>query len=169
MEDCDSCALPPGLWDCPADWSGGSAVAGTTAFGLFDGQTAFFGWNGLGDTSWSELRLFVYDISVDLDAAKANPNSEVPFSLQLSPGWNQPEWVNQGIVDGKFVQNDETSEHKVLLEVTGTAGNWQHFDPKDPPRLLGMVHPTDPDAPKLVEGPFDAVFCDNFVEQIHPE
>lgn len=170
MDDCGGCPLPAALLSgCPAVWSGGSSVAGMTSFGPFDGHTAFFAWEGFGDDSWSTLRLLVFDAAADLDAAKKAPWSTEFYVLQLSPEWNHPEWVNKGFVDGGFFQNDKFSAHHPLLEVTGTAGNWQNADPNDPPRLLGVIVPSDPNDPQSVKGSFDAVFCDAFISQVIPE
>lgn len=168
--DCGGCSLPPGVQTgCPTTWTGGSAVTGMTTFGPLDGHTAFFGWFGTGDTAWSELRLYIYDAKVDLEAAKNDPFSGVHFSLKLSPPWAQPDWLNKGVVDGAVVSAGKSDAHQALLEITGTAGNWQQADPNDPPRLLGMIHPSSPDDPQPLEGPFDAAFCWSFVEFVIPE
>jgi hypothetical protein len=124
---------------------------------------------GFGDTQFSELRLFVFDASVDLEAAKKEPFSGTHFSLRLSPPWNQPEWVNKGVVDGAVVRDGINDSRQALLIVTGTAGNWQQSDPDDPPRLLGEIQPADANDPSPLAGPFDAVFCDAFVDIIIPE
>ncbi len=167
-DDCGGCELPPPLVSgCPAVWSGGSAVVGMTSFGPFDGHTAFFGWNGGGNTSWSELQIFIYDATADLEAAKQNPWSGQPYALELFPGWHQPEWVSQGVVSTWAFKGGVNTQHEVQLNITGTAGNWQRLDPNDPPRLLGEILPTALDL--SVKGSFDAVFCDAFTSQIIPE
>lgn len=159
--DCGGCALPQGLQGCPAEWVGGSAVKGMTKFGPLDGHTAFFGWKGFGDTQWSDLRLFIFDSSVDLDEAKKDPHASQFFGLVLFPLWDQPEWINQGVVDGSVIHPNGGETHQALLTVQGTAGNWQQFDPMDPPRLIGTIQTAAPN-PEQTEGPFDAVFCENF-------
>lgn len=168
LDDCPSCQLPAGLVGCPAAWSGGSKVTGSTAFGEFTGETAFFGWNGIGDARWSDLQLFIYDGSVDLDAAKANPWSSEWSALQLFTSWSQPQWVNKDTVQGVVTRMGESADVLAVLAVTGTAGNWQRMDPNDPPRLLGMIEDL-PGDPLVLSGPFDAVFCDAFVTQVFPE
>lgn len=170
QEDCGGCSLPEAVvFGCPAAWVGGSAVIGETKFGAFTGHTAFFAWLGVGNTAWSELRLFILDVTVDAEAAKKEVWSDALFALKLSPPWNQPDWVNQGIVDGAIVRDGQSSPHQALLEITGTAGNWQQFDPNDPPRLLGVIHPAAPNDPKPVDGAFDAAFCDSFVNKVFVE
>ncbi len=168
-EDCGSCALPQGLQGCPTDWFGGSAVKGMTPFGALDGHTAFFAWTGLGDISFSVLRLFIFDTSVDLDAAKQDPYGNVSFALRLEPPWNQPEWLNnQGIIWGTITRNDDSVGHQALLTIQGSAGNWQQFDPNDPPRLLGLVQAAGPNR-EPIEGPFDGVYCEAFNSIVIPE
>ncbi len=169
MGDCEACALPQGLSGCPVEWTGGSAVAGMTDFGPFNGQTAFFGWQGVGNTEHSALRLFVYDASVDLEAAKNDPFSQVPFALHFETFWDQSVWINKGNMNGLFTRDDQTDEYPAILEISGTAGNWQQSDPSDPPRLLGTISPKSPDDLQVVAGPFDAVFCDRFIDQVFPE
>ncbi len=169
VADC-GCALPqPLISGCPAVWSGGSAVVGMTSFGPFDGHTAFFGWNGDGTTVWSDLQIFIYDATADLEAAKQQPFLSDAYAVALFPFWKQPEWVSQGVVSTWAIKGNESNDHESQLNITGTAGNWQRLDPNDPPRLLGEILPTGPDGPLSVKGSFDAVFCDAFVSQIISE
>lgn len=50
----------------------------------------------------------------------------------------------------------------VQLTLHERLGDWTKFDPADPPRLTGELHTTDADAKTIVEGPFEAAFCDAF-------
>lgn len=47
--------------------------------------------------------------------------------------------------------------------ISGRLGSWEVSDPADPPRLIGTLSTSDPDAAVQLNGAFDAVFCDTFV------
>lgn len=166
--DCFWCALPaPVTWGCPRGWLGGSSVVGAPTFGPFVGSTAFFAWEGMGDTSWSALRLFFLDASVDVEAAK-QPWPDEHFVLRFNTPWDYADWQSTGELVGYYAREWATQDVSALVEITGRAGNWEVSDPNDPPRLLGWIYGVDDD-PSAPHGPFDAAFCDAFVSQIIPE
>lgn len=169
--DCYGCPLPPPLLQgCPAAWHGGSAVTADTAtFGPFDGATAYFAWEGFGETSWSELRLLIFDASIDHQTATSDPWSGESYALRLSPPWNYDQWLGADLVGGWYQRMWEYQDVTAFLEITGRAGNWDVIDPGDPPRLLGWVTPADEFDPNAPSGPFDAVFCDAFISMVIPE
>lgn len=50
----------------------------------------------------------------------------------------------------------------VELDIHGRLGDWLTFDPADPPRLHGVIKSSDPNAAVVLDGPFEAAFCDDF-------
>ncbi len=169
-DDCYDCSLPqPLLQGCPTDWHGGSQVVAGTDFGPLDGVTAYFAWEGFGGTSWSELRLYIFDASVDPMMATQDPWSGDPFSLRLSPPWNYDAWLNSGVVGGWYQRAWAYQDITAFVEVFDRQGNWDIYDPTDPPRLLGWVSPADEFDPSAPSGPFDAVFCDALISMVIAE
>jgi hypothetical protein len=153
---------------CPQSWSGGSAVIGASAGGPFNGVTAFFGW--IGSPPGAELALVILDDAADIEAAK---QAGVYDSGQGGPkailrtnrsygAWisDKPEQV------ALYDAVDGLSEATVELDIQGRLGNWLTADPADPPRLHGLLKSSDPNAAVLLDGPFDAVFCDAFVREL---
>lgn len=151
---------------CPALWEGGSAVSGQSAGGAFDGATAFFGWEGPGGT-WAALQLVLVDAGADIEVAKAaglsGTEPGTPKVL-IDSGREYPYWVSTSTVDALMVHpGDVSAVGPVKLEISGRLGRWDVSDPDDPPRLVGALSTSDPNAPVQLNGSFDAVFCDAFV------
>jgi hypothetical protein len=153
---------------CPQSWSGGSAVIGAGQGGPFNGVTAFFGW--VGGTFDAELTVVLLDITADIEGAKTDgvngkksgrPKAIVQtlrsYRWWLSDG---PELVTLYDAEGGY------SEATVELDIQGRLGNWLTPDPADPPRLHGTIKSSDPNAAVLLDGPFDAVFCHDFVDEL---
>lgn len=175
-EDCGSCPgdcvcpLPAGISGCPPAWSEGSSVLGATELGEFTGITGFFAWEGIGDGDWSTLNLHIFDAGVDLEAAKSSgPWSAQHFSLRAFTGWSYSDngWFNGDSVVAELVREGEWSSFEVELEIYGSSGSWESYDPNNPALLFGDIYAAGMvDGP---QGPFVAAFCDAFVSQVYPE
>lgn len=153
---------------CPQSWSGGSAVIGASEGGPFNGVTAFFGW--VGGTYNAELALVILGDAADIEAAKADG--------VYGKKWGRPKailqtlrsygaWISDGPeLVSLYDAGGGLSEATVELDIQGRLGNWLTADPADPPRLHGTIKSSDPNAALLLDGPFDAVFCDAFVREL---
>ena len=176
-EDCETCpfdcycSLPQALFQgCPEGWSDSAAIAGVTPFGPFNGTTAFFAWEGIGDSLWSTLTLHIFDAGVDIPAAKQDgPYSSAHFSIRSYTEWsyNENEWIGAGPIFIEVTRDFNGTSYEAFLEIYDRSGSWDVYNPDDPPVLYGDLYvPGDPDG---VQGPFAAAFCDAFVSQIIPE
>lgn len=154
---------------CPQTWSGGSAVAGMSEGGPFNGTTAFFGWRG-SNIGFTQLALVILDATSDIEAAKQdgiweNGVGGRPKAILYTDSYYN--WIGESsslavLYDG----GGGMSEGTVELAVNGRLGNWHMSDPADPPRLVGTIKTADPNAPVVLDGPFQAAFCEDFVEYL---
>ena len=168
-EDC-SCPLPAGLTGCPEDWMwNNAAVIGTTELGDFAGLFAYFSWSGLNSSEEARLTLTIFDESVGLADAKANPWSVEHFKMRIDTPWPYAEnaWLGDSLVLSEFVRESKWSDGEVRIEVYAGEGSWETPDPDDPPVLHGVIyHPSEPNGP---QGAFAAPFCDAFISEVIPD
>lgn len=162
--------LPAGLQGCPAAWSGGSMVTAAGAGGALAGAAAFFAWRSTGlDEAFFDL--VVLDVDADIDAAKADnlafPTSKGAPKLVVLTDLRYEDWIDVTTVPALLIQPDGVTEVTLQVTVSERLGDWALVDPADPPRLVGEVTTTDPDASTKVQGTFDAAFCDEFITNIH--
>lgn len=75
------------------------------------------------------------------------------------------QWIGAGEEEAALFAVGQTTG-TVKLDIQGRLGNWTELDPGDPPRLFGQITTTDPNAALTLEGPFEAAFCESFVERI---
>lgn len=150
---------------CPQAWSDGSAVIGASEGGPLEGTTAFFGWRG-GNVGFAELVLVVLAATSDVEAAKQDgiwgEDGGRPKAILFTDSCYN--WIRESspaaiLYDG----GGGMSEGIVELDVQGRLGNWVTSDPADPPRLHGTIKSSDPNAAVVLDGPFEAAFCENFV------
>lgn len=155
----------PAQHGCPSMWSGGSAVTAEGPGGPLAGATAFFGWNWY--SYYPDLHLVVVDAGADVDVAKQDgiwheSEASAP-KLRVETSIEYPEWFGEHSVDARLIQPGSPAlEVPVHFTVSGRLGDWTMSDPADPPRLVGEFTSDDPNAATIVQGPFDAVFCDRF-------
>lgn len=157
--------IPDGVTSGCSQWSGGSAVVGGSEGGPFNGTTAFFGWIG-NNVELSRLVLMIVDETADIEAAKKAGifGEEGRPKALLETGRNYASWIGASSSPVAFYDADaELSVDEVELEITGRLGNWSTFDPADPPRLVGTITSADPNADVVLDGAFEAAFCDRFV------
>lgn len=159
--------IPEAVDGCPAQWSGGSAVTASGEGGSLDGATAFFGWTGPGPYN-PYLTLVVADVVADLEAVKNDglwqPTDAGTPKLMVETSIDYQDWIGVNPADARLVQpGRQETEFKVQVTVSGRLGDWTMLDPADPPRLVGELATTDPNAATSVLGPFDAVFCNDFI------
>lgn len=157
--------IPDGVTSGCSQWSGGSAVVGESEGGPFNGTTAFFGWIG-NNVELSQLVLMIVDETADIEAAKQAGifGDEGRPKAQLETGRNYASWIGTSSSPVAFYDADaDLSVDEVALEITGRLGNWSTFDPADPPRLVGTIKSADPNADVVLDGAFEAAFCDRFV------
>lgn len=160
--------IPAAVQDgCAESWSGGSAVTATGPGGPLTGATAFFGWRGPGPYL-PDLNLVVVDVDADLEAAKADgvwggSDASAP-KLVIRSSIDYQDWIGVHTEFATLSQpGAQETEVKLELTVSERLGDWTMFDPADPPRLIGELS-TAPNAATVVQGPFDAVFCADFVQ-----
>ncbi|MEZ4449958.1 MAG: hypothetical protein R3B09_10810 [Nannocystaceae bacterium] len=160
--------VPGGLQaGCAAGWSGGSSVTVTGVGGPMTGVTAFFGWQTDSSEGYDpELEVVVLDGDADVDAALATPSWELPPDAarpQLRFTGTAPYQAWIGVDSGytRLLQPGAApASAEVQITVTDRLGDWLTFDPDDPPRLVGYFETLDPEAASIVEGPFEAAYCD---------
>lgn len=160
--------VPVGVRDgCPAQWSGGSAVDIVSPGGPIDGTTAFFGYVTAG-SYFNELAIVVLDAGSDIDDAKGDGLFGGKWGapkLIVDSEVDYPDWLGEIVAPARLFQaGGEESEAIVELVTTGRAGDWLTGNPADPPRLIGELLISDPEAATTVQGPFDAAFCADFIK-----
>jgi hypothetical protein len=154
------------LWrGCPAVWSDTAAVTGDGDGAPFNGVTAFLGLWGDNSTS-AELVVVLLDATSDVAAAKEsgldNPSAGAP-AVVLRTGRTYHDWLGASQTSATLhLAGGVMLEGMPGLDITKTAGDWANLDPADPPRLLGQLTTADPNAPLVLNGSFDAAFCDAF-------
>jgi hypothetical protein len=157
------------LWrGCPAVWSDTAAVTGDGDGAPFNGVTAFLGLWGDNSTS-AELVVVLLDATSDVAAAKQggfyNPSAGAP-AVVLRTGRTYHDWLGASQTSATLhLAGGVMVEGMPALDITKTAGDWANLDPADPPRLLGQITTADPNAPLVLNGSFDAAFCDAFFFQ----
>ncbi|MCY1065100.1 hypothetical protein OV090_10030 [Nannocystis sp. RBIL2] len=159
--------LPPtdALVGCTLDAPAGTLVQGPTEFGQFTSQRAYFGWIGTGDPF--SPRLVLLSPGADAAAELANVTGSsgpvmdnwVWTDKSLAEGgwpgtWESFAWIYDKGMQVGLADPDVT--------VTALAGNWDAFDPADPPRLVGTIA-------GAISGSFNAVYCDKLIAIIIPE
>jgi len=156
----------PVVQGCPAAWSGGSGVEAVGEGAPLKGTTAFFGWLGAAGDYW--LALVVLDASADVALAKGaglHAPSGGP-KLVIKTDLDFPQWIGgRPALASLFAADLSATELEVDVEVSGRLGDWANFDPADPPRLVGTLA-SDPQGATVVSGPFEAVFCDAFTQEL---
>lgn len=157
---------PPrnGLVGCILDPPAASMIGGDSPLGPFTADRAYFGWTGFDEPLWPIL-LFV------------SPAADAEQELQLQNGATGPILRHSVATDNTLTQGwlGTWPTHATLfadgmvfdpgddaVTIDALAGNWDAFDPADPPRIVGTL--AGP-----FTGSFDAVFCDKLVEFIIPE
>lgn len=165
--ECICLGTPPAaLTGCPAAWSGGSAVTVSGEAGPLLGATAFFGWT-YGTSHYVDLNLVIADAGADLEAVRDDglwqtSAAGVP-KLLLPDSASYHEVLGEHAASGILTPDPLTSiPVDVNFTIVERLGDWTMIDPADPPRLAGEFTVLDPNAATLVEGPFDAVYCDQF-------
>lgn len=154
------------LWrGCPAVWSDTAAVTGDGDGTSFNGVTAFLGLWGDHSTR-AELVVVLLDATSDVATAKAgglnNPSAGAP-AVVLRTGRTYHDWLGASETSATlYLAGGVMVEGTPALDITKTAGDWANLDPADPPRLLGQITTADPNAPLVLNGSFDAAFCDAF-------
>lgn len=164
--ECACLSEPPDAhMGCPSGWSGGSDVSATGEGGPLAGATAFFGW--LHSPPHNELILAIVDAGADIATAKKD-------GLWNNSDEGSPRLLMVSEIDYQDVIGDHESfvtlaqpgglktQAPVHITISGRLGNWSMIDPADPPRLVGEFKVLDPNAATIVEGPFDAAYCDRF-------
>ncbi|WP_434427277.1 hypothetical protein [Nannocystis pusilla] len=156
-----------GFTGCPFDAPPGTLVQGPSVFGQFTAQRAYFGW--LAATTPYSPRLVFLSPEADAATELAEPwpmgNSGlvvahwVESDSILEEGWIGT-WETMATIHDKGMTGFPPEPDSV--KITELAGNWDAFDPADPPRVVGTVE-------GAISGPFDAVFCDKLVAIIIPE
>jgi hypothetical protein len=128
----------------------------------------FFGWIG-NNVGYSQLALVILDEAADIEAARQEglwngPGGRPKAILETDHFYNWIRGSSSPVVlyDG----GGGTAEGTVELAVNGRLGNWHMSDPADPPRLVGTIKSADPNAAVVLDGPFQAAFCDDFVEYL---
>lgn len=154
----------PGLQGCDLASLSGSSIVGSTPLGPFSGDRSLFSLTGY-SCWWSEcqqLQLHIVDVSVDLASFVEDTDGQRSLTfvsanelnlLEGSTGWGALHW------DGEFVAYTEAEVVDVKRH-----GSWYVADPSDPPRLSGTLRVMDPLAGLLLEGPFEAVYCDSLTD-----
>ncbi|MDC0666984.1 hypothetical protein [Nannocystis radixulma] len=156
----------PGLHGCVLDAPPGTMVSGTSELGPFAAQRAYFGWIGFSGDPFQPLILFVSpeaDPAVEVELTNGSTGAILHGFVGTDPfdegGWIGTWGTSLEIFDkGQLVS--ATRPDAVVIEAL--AGNWDEFDPADPPRLLGKLQ-------GAIAGPFDAVFCDELIDEVIPE
>ncbi|MCY1054122.1 hypothetical protein [Nannocystis sp. SCPEA4] len=156
----------PGLHGCVLDAPPGTMVSGTSEIGPFTAQRAYFGWIGFGGAAFEPRILFVSpeaDPAVEVEVTIGSTGAILHGSASTDP-FNEGGWIGTW---GASLQISDKGQHvsatrpdSVVIEAL--AGNWDEFDPADPPRLLGKLQ-------GAIAGPFDAVFCDELIDEVIPE
>ncbi|PCC74859.1 hypothetical protein SAMN02745121_05962 [Nannocystis exedens] len=156
-----------GFAGCPLDAPPGTMVQGPSVFGQFTAQRAYFAW--LAATTPYSPRLVL--LSPEADAATELADSDptgnsglvmahwVDSESILEEGWIGT-WETTATIHDKGMTGFPPEPDAV--KITELAGNWDAFDPADPPRIVGTVE-------GAISGPFDAVFCDKLIAIIIPE
>ncbi len=150
---------------CPQMWSGGSAVIGASEGGPFAGTTAFFGWRG-SNVGFAELVLVILAATSDVEAAKQdgvwNGDGGRPKAIIYTDSYYN--WIRgSSPLAALYDDGGGIAKDIVELDVQGRLGNWVMSDPADPPRLHGTLKSSDANAAVMLDGPFEAVFCEDFV------
>ena len=163
---------PPALLgdDCPENWAGGDVV-GEAAIGGLTGTTALFAYIRCQDTSQGPdafaariLTLRIFDASVDYATATSGAGNRL--EIDTSWYWHAGGWLRDDYATGLLYVDGDHVVLPVKVDVQAMAGDWQTFDPEDPPRLVGAIMSDDPSGP---QGSFDAAFCGALVEAWCPD
>lgn len=149
-----------GLVGCALDAPPGTALAGPSDFGPFTADRAYFGIR-VHPSGLTPILLFVApgadpaeEVAVEYGDSLGETGLVMRGELDLRTAdvsdWPGT-WLGRLPVysDGAYSSLEE--EHTVVL--SEYLGDWDAFDPADPPRIRGTVEGT-------VDGSFDAVFCD---------
>ncbi|MCA9663589.1 MAG: hypothetical protein KC486_34990 [Myxococcales bacterium] len=142
---------------CPPAWTGADVV-GETELGAFVGKTALFAYVPCLDSealSSAFLEIAIFDEGVDFAAAKRGEGAR----LHLSPDWwytSDRQWLERGADSAFLTDGADSVNFSVHLTIRAKSGNWDAFDPLDPPVLHGSIESEDPSGPR---GSFDAAFC----------
>jgi len=150
---------------CPSSWEGGSAVIGASTVGPLNGVTAFFGWAG-SNYYYTSLILVIVDSDADVESAKKGgvwgEQMGTPKAI-LRPDRSYFSWIGAAPAPVTIINSSgESASATVELDIQGRLGAWGSSNPDDPPRLYGEIKGSDPNADVVLDGPFDAVFCDDF-------
>lgn len=153
----------PGLTGCSLDAPAGTALEGATDLGPFMAQRAYFGWSHFDNHRYEPQLLFVSpgaDPAVEVLHSHGNTGAILYGNVSTDPfdggGW-VGEWSGQLDVFDQGQLSAAMGPQTVIIDAL--AGNWDEFDPADPPRLVGSIQGP-------ISGPFDAVFCDELNVQI---
>ena len=107
------------------------------------------------------------DSVADVESAKKGRLSSEVLGTPKAILWTERgylRWLDASPSPAKlFDSAGESASATVELDVQGRLGAWGSPSRIDPPRLYGELKSGDPDADVFLNGPFDAVFCDNFV------
>jgi hypothetical protein len=154
------------LAGCPLDAPPGTLVEGPTVFGQFTSQRAYFAWNGAGEPYAPRLVLLSPGADAAAELAEVTGDSGLVLDHQyistdslFEEGWLGT-WETLATIHDKGMSAYPREPDAV--KITELAGNWDAFDPADPPRLVGTVE-------GAISGPFNAVFCDKLIGIIIPE
>ncbi len=148
---------------CPAAWPY-SKIRGPGPSGEDDFVHAVFGYTtyypGEDFESYGGPQLRFFMDSID-------PGSPTVHVWELGYG-ELNEWLGEYSTQIWYNPNDAPGEdhtYDAIIEICSYAGNWQAYDPADPPRLLGQMRAQG----SGFQGTFDAVFCDDWYNETWPD
>lgn len=147
---------------CPAAWPY-SKIRGPSPDGAEDFDFAMFGYTtyfpGEGE-SYSGPQLRFFKDGVDYSMPHLNV-WELAFAEPKA-------WLGEYMTKVHRDPGDapgSTESYDAIVEICSFAGNWQAYDPSDPPRLLGQIRAQG----SGYQGTFDAVFCDGLYYESWPD
>lgn len=142
------------LVGCTFDAPPGTALAGFTVQGPFEGDRAYFGGQFFdGDLVMPTFMFLSTEAVADIELSQQlGTSGEILLGVALTQPFGA--WIGDWTFDGLIIDNGVNGPVAVQLEITGFAGSWDVPDPDDPPRLVGALTGE-------VVGHFDAVFCNN--------
>ncbi|MCA9661197.1 MAG: hypothetical protein KC486_22845 [Myxococcales bacterium] len=147
---------------CPTAWPY-SEIRAPGPSGHRDHRTAVFGYKTIfteDGERYAGPELGFFATSVD---------ESVPYLRVYELGGDAPkDWLGEYVAQVHYHPGDTYVSGYgysigAIVEICSYAGNWQAYDPEDPPRLLGQIRSVDAD--ESIHGTFDAVFCADYYSE----
>ncbi len=148
---------------CATGWGPGTWVEGVTPSGAFFGNRSWLGMALPFEPGW--LRVVILgtnaDVAKNLEEAEQGGFPATGPAVVLETEWPFGDWIGQGEVPAVIIQDGQPTWIDVRLSVDQMLGNWDEWDPDDPPRIRGVVGFAEGESFGF-DGQFDAAYCGAF-------